>query len=172
MRDGTPIDPRFRFIKDWLDRLVAIPGEKLCELKMGVKKQDGRLVACDFFDPDVWFRGVADLVIINGDMGYITDYKTNKNSKYADMRQLKLMAAALFLKFPQLKKIKLSLFFVVCKDFVKDKVEKEVGLEIFAELSPLLTALEAAYENDIWNPKRNGLCRNWCAVKECPHNGG
>lgn len=172
VRDGPEIDPRFKFIKPYLDRLIAIPGEKLCELKMGIKKQDGRLVACDFFDRDVWFRGVADLVILNGDVAYITDYKTSKNSRYADMRQLKLMAAAVFLRYPQIKKIKMSLIFIVCRDFVKDTVEREFGLDIFADLAELLTALNTAYETNVWNPKPNGLCRQWCGVKDCPHNGG
>jgi hypothetical protein len=40
-------------------------GEKHCELKMGIKKEDGRLVPCGFFDKDVWYRGVADLIVIN-----------------------------------------------------------------------------------------------------------
>lgn len=172
VQDDTPIDPRFSFIQPYLDALKAKPGIRHCELKVGVKRSNGRLVACEFFDPDVWFRGVADLVIINGDTALVTDYKTNKNSKYADMRQLKLMAAAIFLKFPQVKKVKMSLIFVVCKDFIKDKVEREFGLDIFADLSEILTAREIAYKTDVWNPKKNGLCRNWCDVKSCPHNGG
>ena len=171
IRDGKPIDPRFGFIQPYLDKLNDISGTKYCEMKLGVKKDEGRLVACDFFDSDVWFRGVADLVIIDGDLGRIVDYKTGKNAKYADTRQLALMAAALFLKFPKLNKIKASLLFVVSKEFIKDKYEKDYGLSIFAELNGLLAAREAAYNNEVFNPKPNGLCRKWCAVKACPHSG-
>ena len=143
---SKPIDPRFAFIQPYLDKLKAIEGIKYCEQKLGVKRVDGRLVACDFFDPDVWFRGVADLVILSGDIGFVVDYKSGKNAKYADTRQLALMAAAMFLKYPGLKKIKGSLLFVVSKEFIKDKYEKEYGLSIFSELSGLLTARETAYE--------------------------
>ena len=171
IRDGKPIDPRFDFIKPYLDKLNAIEGVKFCELKLGVKRSDGRLVACDFFDPEVWFRGVADLVIVDGDKAWIVDYKSGKSAKYADVRQLALMAAALFLKYPIVKKIKTSLLFVVSKEFVKEDFQKDYGLSIFSELNGLLTAREAAYANDVWNPRPNGLCRKWCPVKTCPHCG-
>lgn len=171
IRDGKPIDPRFEFIKPYLDKLNAIEGVKFCELKLGVKRTDGRLMACDFFDPEVWFRGVADLVIIGGDRAWVVDYKSGKSAKYADVRQLALMAAALFLKYPEIKKIKTSLLFVVSKEFIKEDFEKEYGLSVFSELHGLLTAREAAYKADVWNPRPNGLCARWCPVKSCAHCG-
>ena len=171
IRDGTPVPERFAFVRPYLDKLAAYPGIKHCEMKLGVKKTNGRLVACDFFDPEVWFRGVADLVILNGDRAWITDYKTGKSSRYADIRQLALMAAAIFLKYPEIKKVKTSLLFVVCKDFVKKDFEAEYGLSVFSELNGLLTAREEAYASNVWNPRQNGLCRKWCPVTSCPHNG-
>lgn len=171
IRDGKPIDPKFAFIEPYLQKLNAIPGEKFCELKLGIKKEDGRLVACDFFDPDVWFRGVADLVIVDEDKGWVVDYKTGKSAKYADTRQLALMAAALFLKFPQLKKVKGALLFLVSKDFITADYEIDRGLEIFSELNTLLTQRETSYNTGVWNPSPNGLCRKWCGVLSCPHNG-
>lgn len=171
IRDGKPIDPRFDFIQPYLDKLNAIEGVKFCEMKLGVKRVEGRLAPCDFFDSDVWFRGVADLVILDGDRAWVVDYKSGKSAKYADTRQLALMAAALFLKYPEIKKIKTSLLFVVSKEFIKEDFEKEYGLSVFAELNGLLTARDAAYESDVWNPRPNNLCRKWCPVKSCAHCG-
>lgn len=171
IRDGVPIPERFSFVQPYLDKLAAYPGEKFCEIKLGVKREDGRLVACDFKDPDVWFRGIADLVIVDGTRAWVVDYKTGKSARYADIRQLALMAAALFLKYPELEKIKTSLLFVVCKDFVKKDFQAEYGLSIFSELSGLLQAREEAYESNVWNPRPNGLCRKWCPVTSCPHQG-
>jgi len=171
IRDGKPIDPRFDFIKPYLDKLNAIEGVKFCEMKLGVKRVEGRLAPCDFFDSDVWFRGVADLVILDGDRAWVVDYKSGKSAKYADTRQLALMAAALFLKYPEIKKIKTSLLFVVSKEFVKEDFQKEFGLSVFSELNGLLTARDTAYETDVWNPRPNGLCRKWCPVKSCAHCG-
>mgnify|MGYP003344884077 FL=1 len=130
------------------------------------------MVACDFFDPEVWFRGIADLVIVDGTRAWVVDYKTGKSAKYADPRQLALMAACLFLKFPEIERIKTSLLFVVSKDFIKEDFSAEFGLNIFAELDGLLKHREIAYNTDTWNPRPNGLCRKWCSVTSCPHNGG
>lgn len=171
IRDGTPIPERFSFIKGYLDQLASYPGEKFCEMKLGVKKVDGRLEACDYYDPEVWFRGIADLVIVNGTRARILDYKTGE-SRYADIRQLALMAAALFLKYPEIEKIKTMLLFVVKKDHRKQDFSAEYGLSIFSELHGLLSALEEAYKSDVWNPRPNGLCRRYCSVSDCPHNGG
>lgn len=171
VRDGKPIPEKHNYLQTYLDTLNAIPGEKHCEIKVGVKKDDGRLVSCDYNDPAVWFRGICDLFILNGTKGFIVDYKTSKSARYADMRQLKLMAAALFLKYPELQKLKLSLLFVVSKEMVKDEVQVERGLDIFAELNDLLTQREIAYTTGVFNPKPNGLCARWCRVMSCPHCG-
>ena len=138
IRDWKPLDPRFGWMLPTLERLNHIEGEKFCELKMGIKKVDGRLEACDFFDPKVWMRGIADLVIINGSIGYCCDYKTGKSSRYADPRQLALMAACMFLKFPKLERVKASLLFVVAGDLVKTEYNRANALDIFADLHETL----------------------------------
>jgi len=170
MRDGKPIPPRFGFVLPYLEKLNNIPGEKICELQVGLKKEDGRFVACGFKDRDVWFRGVADLVIVDGPKGWLVDYKTNKNARYADPRQLALMAACLFAKYPDLERVKAGLLFVVSGDFIKSEYTRDKAFEIFADLHGLLTQREMAYTHNIWNPKPNGLCAKWCRT-QCPHNG-
>jgi hypothetical protein len=66
IRDGKEIPEKFAFIKPALDSLLKIQGEKFCELKMALTE---KLEPCDFFDPDCWFRGVADLLIIDREKG-------------------------------------------------------------------------------------------------------
>lgn len=170
IRDGKPIPPRFDFVLPYLEKLNKIPGEKLCEIKVGLKKEDGRLVSCDFFDSDVWFRGVADLAIVDGVKGWLVDYKTSKSARYADSKQLALMAACMFALYPELQKIKAGLLFVVSGDFVKTEYTREQAFDIFADMHELLTQREMAYNTNVWNTKPNGLCRRWCRT-QCPHNG-
>jgi hypothetical protein len=173
MRDGTPVPEKYAFMRPMLEKLQAIPGDKHCELKMGLKKVDGRLMPCGFFDKEVWFRGVADLLIINKDKGEgrVIDYKTGKSAKYADTKQLALMAACVFAHFPEVKVVKTGLLFVVSEEFVKADFKAETGYSIFSELDDTLTAREAAYESEVFNPKRNFSCKAWCPVLICPHNG-
>lgn len=170
VRDNKPLEPRFEYVKPFLDKLKALPGEKLCELQMGLKYEDGRFVSCDFYDEHTYFRGIADLVVLNGSTAFVLDYKTSKNARYADPRQLALMAACLFTKYPEIEKIKAALLFVVSKDMIKSEYHRDSAYDIFAELAPLLTQREMAYKTGVFNPKPNGLCNRWCNT-ECPHNG-
>ena len=62
VRNNVPLPPQFEYAKGGLDALIAKRGDKLCEYKMGLTAS---LEPCDFFADDVWFRGIADLVILD-----------------------------------------------------------------------------------------------------------
>lgn len=173
VRDGTPIPEKFAFILPMLDKLKSIPGQKHCEIKMGLKRVDGRLLPCGFFDKDVWYRGIADLIIVNAEKSEarVIDYKTGKSAKYADIKQLALMAACVFAHFPNIRTVKAGLLFVVSGEFVRAEYTSDKGFIIFSELDDLLVTRDAAYESGIFNPKRNFTCKAWCPVLICPHNG-
>jgi CRISPR/Cas system-associated exonuclease Cas4 (RecB family) len=113
IRDGTPLPEKYAYCKDVLDALNNIEGEKLCELEMGLTEN---LEPCGFRDDNVWWRGIADLVILNKrtKTAYVVDYKTSKNTRYADKGQLELMALSMFKLYPDLESVKGGLLFVVC----------------------------------------------------------
>jgi ATP-dependent helicase/DNAse subunit B len=169
VREGTPIPAKFSTMKNVIDSVKNLPGEKYCELKLGVKRTENGFEPCDFFDKDVWWRGIADLVSIEGDTAYSVDYKTSKNAKYADTKQLDVVAAALFTHFPQVRKIKSALLFVVSNEFVPkthDVASKDMYFDTFKDD---LNRLEAAQENGVWNAVSGPLCR-FCPVSTCEHN--
>jgi hypothetical protein len=116
---------------------------------------------------------VADLVILNHDKqeARVVDYKTGKSAKYADTKQLALMAACIFVHFPNIKTVKAGLLFVVVGDFIKADYDAATGLDIFSELDNVLVARETAYDSLVFNPKQNFTCKAWCPVIICPHNG-
>lgn len=168
IRDGKPIPPQFSQFQDVADMLKAIPGDKLCEYKMGLTKN---IQACGFFDENVWFRGVADLLIINGDTARVIDYKTGKSSEFADVKQLELMALAVFKHFPKVRRVKAGLIFLVANDFVKAEYEKKDAPLAWLKWIQETDRIQASYDNDVWNPKPNFTCRKYCLVKDCQHNG-
>ena len=167
VRDGTPIPAKYGFIQEQLDKLVAIEGTKYCEYEMGLTRE---FEPCGFNDKEAWWRGIADLIIINGDRAYLVDYKTSKSAKYADTGQLQLLSLALFKHFPEVKKVKAGLLFMVSKEFVK----AEYSVEDTKGWIPWLQAthrLETAMITNVWNPNPNFTCRNYCPVLDCLHNG-
>lgn len=169
VKDGTPIPPKFAYIQPTVDAIKSIPGEKYCELKLGVKLTDSGYTPCDFFDKDVWWRGVGDVVIVQGDVAFSLDYKTSKNAKYADLKQLDVLAAALFTHFPQVKRIKSALVFVVSNEFVRKEHFAENRDEYFATFTPELDRLAVAQDTGVWNTNTGPLCR-YCPVVSCEHN--
>jgi len=169
IRDGTEIPAKFSFIRDTLEALRKIEGEKHCEIKLGVAKKDGKYIPCEFFDKNVWWRGIADLLIIQGDKGFLVDYKTSKNAKYADTKQLDLLAGAVFLHYPQVKTLKSALLFVVSNEVVQKEHEAMFATAYMSTMHPELTRLEAAMTNNVWNPNSGPLCK-FCPVDKCPHN--
>ena len=170
VKDGTPVPPQFRYVVPVLDALKRIEGDKYCELKLGLRKtEEGEYKPCGFSDPDYWWHGIADLVIINGPVAYSVDYKTSKNAKYADTKQLDIAAAALFIHFPQLEKIKSSLLFVVSKEFIRKDHYVEHLNSYLESFTPLLDRLEAAFVSDVWNVNTGPLC-GYCPVTQCEFN--
>jgi hypothetical protein len=165
---GTPIPPQFAYMQGVLDTLNAIPGEKLCEVRLGLTRN---LESCDFDAPNVWWHGIADLVIINRTTGvaYSVDYKTSKNARYADVKQLDLVACGLFAKYPEIKKVKSALLFVVSKEFVKAEQFVEFKDTYMDKSAVDVARIEAARVSGVWNPVSGPLCK-FCAVKDCEYN--
>lgn len=168
IRDGKPIPEKFAFMRPILEKLAAKPGEKYCELKLGVAKMSWGYDPCGFFDKDVWYRGIVDLLILDGDRAWMVDYKTGKNAKYADMKQLDLMAGALFVKFPELQTINSGLLYVISNEFPRKTHTRDNMEEYLSVFGDSLDDLEAAMEHGVFNPKSGPLC-GWCPVVNCAH---
>jgi hypothetical protein len=165
IRDGTPVPEKYAFIKPVLESLNKIPGTKHCEIQFGLTED---LKPCGFFDADVWWRGIADLLVINGEEAYLVDYKTSKNAKYADTKQLDLLAAATFAHYPEVKRIKSALIFVVCNDFDKKHHVIEDSSKYVAPFKYDLERLDNAMVTGTWNANSSALCP-YCPVKTCQH---
>ena len=169
IKDGVPIPTKFKFLQRPLDVLNKIDGDKHCEIRMGVTKQDNEYTPTGFFGKDVWRRGVADLLIVNGKKAYLIDYKTGKNAEYADTKQLDLLAGATFTHFPEVETIKSALLYVVSNDFIRKKHTADLCKSYFTVFDEELDRLEVALEEDVWNAVESGLCK-FCPVTSCEHN--
>jgi len=169
VKNDIPIPEKFSFIQEPIDTLLRIPGQIYCEHKMALTES---LEPCDFFAKDCWFRGVADLLIIDEAKGEarVIDYKLGK-STYADVTQLELMALAVFKLFPKITKVKGGLLFLTEGKFVPAVYEAEQQHRYWGNFMPTITMLENAYSSGVWNAKPNGLCKNYCWVTDCTHCG-
>lgn len=163
---GVPVPEKYSYMVPTLDKLKAMSGEKHCEMRLGLTKN---LDPCGFFDKAVWWRGVADLIILDGDKAKVFDYKTGKSAKYADTQQLEILSLAVFKHFPQVKKVKAGLLFVVANDLIKANYEQDKAGVYWTKWLEDTNRLEASIVNDVWNKKPNFTCRGWCPVTDCEH---
>lgn len=168
---GTPVPPKFKQLVPTLDKLNEISGEKHCELRLAVAFDGVQYTPTTFYAPDVWWRGIADLVIVDSELAYSVDYKTGKNAKYADLRQLDLVAAGLFTYFPEVEKIKSALVYVDSDDFITKEHTRELHKSYYATFENELSRLAVAGETNVWNAVSGPLCA-YCPVKSCEHNRG
>ena len=170
IKSEAPLPKKFDFIQQTLDALNEKRGIKMCEQKLGLTAD---LEPCGFFDKRVWFRGIADLVIIDVLTGvaWVIDYKTGKSLKYADKGQLELMALIVFKHYPQITRVKAGLLFVIAKGLVKEEYEIDSESNLWEKWLGIYGRMQRAFESDVWNPRPSGLCKRHCPVLECAHNG-
>ena len=161
VKDGTPLLKNYSHFKPVLDVLLETEGTKYPEYRMALDKDKN---ACEY-GKGYWVRGIVDLMILDDDTAFIVDYKTGSN-KYADPKQLKLMALMIFAHFPQVQKIKAGLLFVAYNSFMDESYERKDIDSLWAHFHSDLTRLSASYDADVWNPNPTPLC-GWCPVKTC-----
>ena len=168
IRDGTPIPDRFAFLRGPLEALRRRQGNKFTEMRMGLTAE---LEPCTFKDKNVWWRGIADLVIVDGTKAWVVDYKTGRNAEYADKGQLELMAMATFKHFPEVEQVNAALMYVIANKFIKAKYTIDMLTDLWDKWLASFGRMQVAHDNDTWNARPSGLCRRHCAVVECVYNG-
>lgn len=169
-RDGVPIPEKYNKFTPVFTKLLTLPGDFYPEYEMGLRRIEAldKYETCDFHDADCWYRGIADLLIVNGQKGRLIDFKTGKNARYADVKQLDMMAAAAFVHFPALEELHSALLFIVSDEIVQKIHHRRRFNDYVNTFEGSLARLEVAKQKDVWNPSSGPLCR-FCPVQTCAY---
>lgn len=122
----------------------------------------------DFFDRRTWFRAVADAVKIVGDVALNWDWKTGKPKD--DVTQIVTAAACLMAHHPEVQVVKNEFIWLEYDEKSTVIVRRDQLPEMWAGVLPKVAELEAAHAENKFPAKKNGLCREWCAVETCLHH--
>lgn len=136
------------------------------EAKMALNQH---FLKTDWFSKDVWVRGIIDVSIESGDKLFIGDYKTGK--KTPDSAQLRLTAAMSFAMKPWIKHITNTFIWLKEGGTTTEKFVKDDAAAIWQEFMPRVRRLEEAFDVNTFPKRPSGLCRAWCPVHTCEHNG-
>lgn len=162
VKDGTPLAKNYERYKKQLDPLRDMDGEKFTEHHMALTVHRE---PCRYGAKDYWVRGIADLLVVNEEQGFIIDYKTGSN-KRPDPKQLQLMALMAFEHFPQLQHVKAGLLFVVHEHFITTEYERSKKDDYWQDFYWNLERLRLSHENNSWPANPTPLC-GWCPVSSC-----
>jgi hypothetical protein len=165
VKDGKPLPKNYLRFKPMVDTLINIKGDKYPEYEMALTHSKE---PCDFHSEDRWVRGIADLVIVDGDTAYVVDYKTGSN-RYPDPKQLRLMSLMMFTHFPDIQRVKGGLLFVMKNSFITEEYLRKDMDKSWGMFEQSLKRLETSYENDTWQANPTPLCK-WCSVVTCDFN--
>lgn len=143
--------------------ILKQPGKKYFELRMSIKADR---TPCEWNDPDVWLRGIADILVINGDTAFVGDWKTGKVRD--NPVQLKLFACMVMALFPDVNIVKTAFIWLVYNEITGDRFTRAMLPDLWATLDPRLAAVQQAVDLGVFRTKPSGLC-NWCPAKGiCP----
>lgn len=136
---------------------------------------DRQFKITEWFGKQAWGRGVIDLASIREERALILDWKTGK--KKHDELQLKIFCLFLAFKYPQIQEFDAKFGWLReqnLKDMITgfDKPLRRVDLkEPLNNLIGRIKRMEDAWQSEIFQARTSGLCKNYCDVMGCGHNG-
>lgn len=123
-----------------------------------------------FFAKDVWYSAIFDAVKIQGDVALNWDWKTGKVKE--DPLQIVLAAAVLMAWYPQIQAVR-NQYIWLAYDVATPPhdIRRDQLPEVWADAVRRIQPIQQAHDIMTFLPKKNGLCRHWCAVETCIHHG-
>lgn len=150
----------------WVDKVKAGPGELLVEQKYALTKD---LQPTEYFGPRVWYRGIADVVRLDGPVALAVDWKTGK--VVHDSVQLMLMAQCVFAFHKDVQRIRTEFIWLKDNCSTPEVFSRQDVADTWLGLLPRVQEYERHVMTQTFMPKPGRLCFKYCPVISCPHNG-
>lgn len=182
---GTPI-PEFHahVLEPWAQRVLnghknAAAYRQATGASIFVERQyaiDKDFAPTPWFEKDAkiagkkppWYRGIADVLIVNGDVALYRDWKTGKIKD--DPVQLALTAATVFAHHPKVQVVGAMFSWIYENEDSKIVIERGDLPKIWSDVMPRIKALRHAHDTHTFPPKPGGLCAKYCPVHHCPEH--
>lgn len=158
--------PEMEQYQKYLDQFVFRPGTTLVEQEYGLNE---RLEPCEFLGPDVWMRGIIDVLTLGGREAWVDDHKTGKRKK--DMQQLIIFALLTFYHHPEVQTVHTAFHWVQTGEKDSETFHRHQINALWDTLIPKLQAYRHAFHSGVFPPKPSGLCARHCAVATCEFHG-
>lgn len=126
---------------------------------------------CDWNDPNCYHRGVIDVMYVdpNSNGAAIFDWKNGKVNLYS--QQLVANSICLFAHYPHVDRVNTEYVWMKFGKTTPAKVYRDNIERTWIRFVKRADELEAALAENNWPKRPSGLCKNYCEVTTCEHNG-
>jgi len=172
---GTKLPTQFMYMQPWLTTLTSVndPLQIIqCELKYAITRD---YKSTGYFDKNVWLRIVIDYLKLTPAskqgtfLAHAVDYKTGKPKD--DSFQLALYAAVIFSLYKDVVGVRCDYLWTEYNDTSHQIYTRADIPEVWDEFIPRVTAMETSFKDNKFPATPNRLCREYCPVRTCEHNG-
>jgi hypothetical protein len=163
---AAPLPDTMKLYKPWVDVVVRAPGTLKVEEKYAITRD---FQQTPYFAPNVWYRGICDILKLNGKDATALDWKTG-GVKHNSV-QLMLMATCIFIHYPQIETVKTRFIWLQDECTTRDEWRRDSIMSEWNSLIPEVNAMEQAQKTLTFPPKPSGLCRKYCPVTSCVYHG-
>lgn len=163
---GTALPANLAHVEPIIQKFETTKGVTQPEYKLAL---NDTFQPVEFFARDAWVRAVGDVVKVHGDVAFACDWKTGK-FRQGD-GQLKLQAAVMFATYPHVERVGIVYAWLKDQCTTTRVFERKEAPIIWQEFLPRAKKMEKAIAAGEFPPNPTGLCREWCNVLSCEHNG-
>ena len=172
LKGEAPIPEVLAGYTQYFHDIQALPGVLYVEQELALNRD---MAPCGWAVPEMWCRGIVDVLVIDGDKAIILDHKTGKNRKPSS-RQLMLFALLVFAHYPAVRVCKTSFAWLKFKDDKGGYVDTEIFTRdqmpvMWQQFLPDLKQFVTAFKTETFTPRPSGLCKQYCVVKSCQYCG-
>jgi hypothetical protein len=141
---------------------IAAGGELLIEHELVLTDN---LTPTGWWDADAWLRSKLDILVLNGTLANVMDWKTGKRN--ADQFQMQLFAAQVFKHFPDIETVKTSLVWLKTMEMDTETYYRAQTNDLWADVMKRIQRIYTSLEHDNWPMRPSGLCRFCPARHDC-----
>ena len=165
--DKVPLPKElFTLLEPWCAKVEEHEGRIYVEQKYALTED---LKPTGYFDRNVYFRTVADVVQVRDIVALAVDWKTGQIKE--DSMQLALVAQAVFSHYPNVRAVRSDFIWLKEDTTTTETFRRRDMPKLWNHLGDRIAALKNAYDTGDYPPIHNKLCRKWCPVTTCEFHG-
>lgn len=158
-------------LEPWCVKIEKIGGPLYVEQKWALADDFAATGWFEKWRRPAWFRGIGDVVALspNEKVAFAGDWKSG-NIKENSV-QLALMATLVFAHYPTVQAIRSEFIWLKFDASTREDFKREDVPAVWASILPRVQTLRDAHGANDFPEKPGGLCRKYCPVRSCRHNG-